>query len=203
MPIYSKKLQCNVSSSVIPLPWKRQVAMLCWFSWSSWVVHVLFVTGIAAVQKKSWIIVLWLVPGRTIHPTSQLVICKNYCWPLVVFCHPEAGGNQEDAEVAIPQWRGMSPQLLPKCVSILLLSWLEPTAFCPRAGFYQLMISHFHSISCATYELTKMDLLFLTYFLQYGPWFYVHSMWRWWSQSSNVWWAKNLVHFAFLILYLL
>lgn len=80
-------------SSVFPLPWKRQVAMRCWFSWSSWVAHVQLVTGrcIAAVQKKSWIIVLWLVPGRAIHPTSQLVIYKKYSWPLVVFWHPEAG----------------------------------------------------------------------------------------------------------------
>lgn len=93
LSIYSKKPQCDVLSSVFPLPWKRRVAVRCWFSWSSWVAHVQLVTGrcVAAVQTKSWIIVLWLVPGRKVYPSNQLVIYKKYSWPLVLFWHPEMG----------------------------------------------------------------------------------------------------------------
>lgn len=162
--------------------------MRCWFSWSSWVAHVQLVTGrcIAAVQKKSWIIVLWLVPGRAMHPTSQLVIYKKIFLAIGSVLAPRGRrGDREDAEVAIPQQRGMSLQLFLKAFSILLLSWLEPTAFYPRADFYQLMISQFNSISCATYEWTRIGLLFLAYCLQYGFWFDEYNIWRWWIKANS------------------
>lgn len=78
-------------------------------------------------------------------------------------------GDQESAEVAILKHREMSLQLFPKSFSILLLPWLDPTAFYPRVDFYQLTISQFNSIRCAAYEWTRIGLLFLTYCLQQNP----------------------------------
>lgn len=160
--------------------------MHCWFSWSSWVAHVQLVTGrcIAAEQTKSWIIALWLVPGRKVYSTSQLMIYKKYSWPLALFWHAEIGEETRRIKVAILQQRGMPLQLFSKSFPIFLLSWIDHTAFYPRADFYQFMIAQFNSIKCAAYEWIRIGLLFLTYCLQQIP---LASDFMYKGKSPTVW----------------